>query len=308
MHHHLVEVRSAKERERRRQTSFPFLCWTTMTFDDDPRDDDDGEQTVFEHYWVNQARKSLLVRSFWSISQRPRPRGEPNRRSNVLKRLILTYLSKHAANIDVHASILYKMSSNTPMQHWRRTISATTCLLRYELKMVSPVHEGSIEICATYEQEIKGCFLGLSVQTTCVEINGFRWATTWNIAARQTFGRQTLEYCAAVYVLQCMCRPFYRDTCSAFLYLLIWFLINQSKPKTKRFARRRFFPLCPIENIYQLRFSMSFGRRKVYWMLDLLYGSPLCSCVRQPWYLVARYLMLQQRIYESRYTMPIRDA
>ena len=107
MHHHLVEVRSAKERERRRQTSFPFLCWTTMTFDDDPRDDDDAKQTVFEPYWVNQAQKSLLVRSFWSISQRPRPRGEPNRRSNVLKRLILTYLSKHGANIDVHASILY---------------------------------------------------------------------------------------------------------------------------------------------------------------------------------------------------------
>ena len=104
-------------------------------------------------------------------------RTEPSRRSDVSERLILTYSLKHGADIYFHASIIYKMSTNRLMQHWRRTVSAATCLLRYqlqlvssELKMVSPRHAGSTEICATCEQEMKACFVSVSVQGTCVEI------------------------------------------------------------------------------------------------------------------------------------------
>ena len=206
------------------------------------------------------------------------------------------------------------MSTNRLMQHWRRTVSAVTCLLRYqlqlvssELKMVSPRHVGSTEICATCEQEMKACFVSVSVQGTCVEIT----------SDERPHETKLLDKPLAGNCLNTMQLSTYYNACVGHFtvtHVLLFYTYWSDSWSTSRNQRRNdslgvvSFHCVRSKTYISSVLSMSFGRRKVYWMLDLLYGSPLCSCVRHPWCLVARYLMLQQRIYESRYTMPIRDA
>ena len=172
-----------------------------------------------------------------------------------------------------------------------------------KLKMVSPRHAGSIEICATYEQEMKVCSASDSFSTNNVCRNNFQWATTWNIAARKTFGRRPLDYYAVVYVLQCTCRPLYRDTYSAFYaYWSEYWSTGRNRRRHNLFNVLS-FDCFRSNRCISSALSLSLDKPKAYWMLYLAYGSHLWSCVRHPWRVVVSCLVWWQRIHRSRSTM-----
>lgn len=125
--------------------------------------------------------------------------------------------------------------------------------------------------------------------------NNFRWTTTWYIDAWQTFGRRPLDYYATEYVLQCMYCPVYRGTCCAFLTLLDPTDFRSTGMKRRQDDSLVVLLFCVIsKRCITSALSISFDKQKVYWMLNVMYGSPLCSCVRHIWCFSVCCLVLRQ--------------